>query len=194
LAKKSITLLGCHPRGNGRRHVVDRPTTRNGFALAIIAGALLTGCAGSGPASPSASTTVAEPSGPQSVGTVVITEADCTFQPSADQLRPGAAELSVTNNTDGVAGVHLWRIIDGHTYDELAAHVAEEVRLAQAGEPGLGHPDFVADLVEVVADAGNSASATGTLRVATYGLVCARLSETASQRGPFKTIGPIEVK
>jgi hypothetical protein len=89
----------------------------------------------------------------------------------------------------------MWRILDGHTYEELAAHVSQERALAEAGKPGLGHPDFLADLIEVVvATPGQSASATGTLQTATYGFVCARQSESAGEPRPFTTIGPIEVK
>ena len=98
------------------------------------------------------------------------------------------------NETDALAAFHMWRIADGYTYDQLAAHIVEERRLAEAGEPGLGHPFFVGDLIEIVLQARESGTMVGTVRSGTYGIVCIRMFQQTGKPRPFGVIGPVEVQ
>jgi hypothetical protein len=180
-----------------RRHASLLTRGLGGIVVAI----LLAGC-NVGPrasVSPEPSLPVTPPGptpspGEQLVGTVRVTDTGCDFQPGPQGLHEGPARLEAVNSTSGFGGAHLWRILAGKSYDDLAAYVQQEVALAESGQPGLGPPAFVGDLIAAEMAAPGIGSGSGVLRSGTYAIVCARHSAAALEPRPFAIIGPIQVE
>jgi hypothetical protein len=107
-------------------------------------------------------------------------------------LGGGPVVISLQNETEGRFDLDLWRLKDGHEYDDLAAHIAEEMRRIQAGEDPLGHPTFADLTAEGAAEAGASEELRTDLGAGTYGLVCIFF---ATPTGPsaFWVSGPLTV-
>lgn len=104
-------------------------------------------------------------------GTVTLTEDGCEYDGPAE-VASGPMVIAMVNATSGQFDLDLWRMDEGHTYDELTAHIAEEMRRQEAGEPPLGHPTFA----ELVGEATVEESAEGepqmVLEPGTYGMAC----------------------
>jgi hypothetical protein len=83
----------------------------------------------------------------------------------------GTVVLGLENESSGQFDADLWLLNSGHSYEELAAHIAEEQRRADAGEPGLGHPDFATLVAEASVAAGRG-RLTSRLAPGTYGIAC----------------------
>jgi hypothetical protein len=109
-------------------------------------------------------------------------------------ISPGLVEFKAMNKTDALAAFNIARIEEGHTYEQLAAHIKKEIRLARAGKPGLGHPSFAVPLFEVLLQPGESGSMSGTVQPGTYGIACAGVYEQVGELRPTGAIGPLEVE
>lgn len=116
--------------------------------------------------------------GPLVVGTsgatasVVLRDDGCGYSGPAD-IKAGTVVLELVNATVGQFDADLWLLRPGRTYDELVAHLGEEQRRLEAGEPPLGHPAF-ATLVAEASTASERGTLTADLDPGTYGLACIR--------------------
>ena len=190
-------------RLEGRR-VFAEPWVRAGLAALLGAALLASACSGGGgPEAPipdttemtAATPTVLETSAdPTHVGMLRVSASRCTLDAAKGSISPGLVSLTAVNETDALAGFDMWRIADGSTYAQLAAHIKKESRLAKAGMPGLGHPGYVGDLIRVMLQAGESGIMVGTVHPGTYGIVCLRMFEQVGDLRPAGVLGPVEVE
>ena len=175
------------PTFPGRRGTV-------GLGLVLTA-VLLAGACGSGgigeTATPAAQATTEAPT---HVGTLRMTASKCTLAGVDGPITPGPVAFKAVNETDALAAFNIARIEEGHSYAQLAAHIKKEIRLAEAGKPGLGHPSFAVPLFEVVLQPGESGSISGTVQSGTHGIACARVYERVGELRPTGAIGPLRVK
>lgn len=143
-----------------------------------------------GAATPKANATTEAPT---KIGTVKVSASGCTLDPVEGAISPGQVELTAVNETEARAGFHMWRIADGHTYAQFAAHIERERRRTLANKPDLGprHVDL-SSLIPLELQAGESGTLAGTVKPGTYGIVCARTFET--RFGVLALVGPVEVE
>jgi len=167
-----------------------RPWGRH-FALWIGAAILLAGAVGCAASIPQEET--ATPS-PAYLGTVTLSPSECSLEAAGGPIAAGRVSVTARNDTNDLAVFHMWRIADGHTFEEFAGYIAEERQLAERGEPGLGHPGFVEDLIETVLEAGEAGTITGAVRAGTYAIVCIPMFPQAGEPRPFGIVGPVEVR
>jgi hypothetical protein len=129
-------------------------------------------------------------------GTVVVTDDECRYQPSDTPLQEGALTFTVVNETNGDVGVHVWGpLVEGHTFDDFASFVDEEIRLTNAGEPYLGPPSWFGSLIPADVDsglvgAGATGDISGNAEAGTLGIACAKMFE---ELRIFAYAGPLEV-
>lgn len=102
--------------------------------------------------------------------TVVLGDADCRYL-GAPGVPEGEIAFRLVNETTARFVLNVWRLNDGHAYQELAAHIAEEQRRSENNEPGLGHPNFATLAAEGVA-AEEKGSLSKELVAGTYGFAC----------------------
>lgn len=163
-------------------------TKRLGFA-ALLSALLVSACSASD--EPSAGTRPeSEPDAAPTTATVTLSESGCAYQGPAE-MPVGKVAISLVNETNGQFALDLWLMNEGHAYDELSAHIAEEQRRAEAGEPGLGHPGFATLTGEATAEAGTGGELAGSLAEGTYGLACIRFGPDSV--GGIWSAGPFTV-
>lgn len=122
---------------------------------------------------------------------VTLDDTACALEGDSE-LPAGPVAIHMDNATDGQFDLDLWRLQDGHSYDELVAHIDEEMRRITSGEPPLGHPDF-ADLVdESTAAAGMDGELRSDLLPGLYGFACIYFQST-DVLGAIRPAGPLEV-
>lgn len=156
---------------------------------ALVASVLLAGCGGSSP-------TATTQASPRVIAEIRQTRDDCSLTPASGRITPGLVAISVLNDGGGEAGVDVWRIPEGHTYDEVVAHVREERRLAEAGQPGLGHPSFFmgsSPSIRAEPRTAHSRTVSGELKAGTYAIICIRTFEQVGQFRPLAVVGPLVV-
>jgi hypothetical protein len=108
--------------------------------------------------------------GPNPAAIVTMRDDGCEFSGPA-QLGAGKVVLVLENQSRYQFDADLWLLNSGHSYDELARHIAEEQRRADAGEPGLGLPTF-ARLVAEASVAAEHGTLRSRLAPGTYGVAC----------------------
>jgi hypothetical protein len=168
--------------------------------LVAIVVLLSTSCAGDEPdsaaaspsASPSTSVTASPNAEPIVVGTVTIAQDGCTLDMGGPVIA-GEVAFEVENTTDGLGAANVAELVGG-TFRDLERHIHKEVRLAEEGRPGLGHPGFAVPSFEVLVDAGGSGTMSGTLDPGTYALTCAKVFEAVGELRPLAALGPVEVE
>jgi len=115
-------------------------TTYRGLATAIVA-VVAIGAAlllvwprlGVGPAQPPSPTPKA--TGPVAVGRVTLTDTGCTWESNPGTIAmPNVMEIQLVNETEHYADFQLHWVLDGHTYAEGQAYVAELARRLTTGE------------------------------------------------------------
>ena len=145
------------------------------------------------PASESRSPTTpsSPPGSPVSVGTVTLSDDGCALD-APSVLDAGPVGLAMVNEAAGRFDVHLYRLHDSHRYDEFAAHVAEEMRRAEAGEAPLGHPTFASLVAESSAGPGSEAELDVGVTSGTYAIGC--ILFTLSSDPLIWAVGPLEVR
>jgi hypothetical protein len=122
--------------------------------------------------------------------TVTLGESGCAVGGQTTAVA-GPVVIGLQNDTGGRFDLDLWRLDDGHEYDELEAHIAEEMRRVEAGEEPLGHPTF-ADLVAEATAEGASGELHAVLEAGTYGFACIAFDTPAAPSGIWAT-GPLTV-
>lgn len=185
------------PRGE------DTHPRRINLVLAVLM-VVATGCASSASSAPtsepvSAKTTeaaTAAASGQAEVaveiGTVTLSDSDCTLDLAQDPVRAGQVELVVVNNTGATGAFDMGRIHDSSSYEELETVITAAIRAAEASEEMVPRPSFLGSgLLSRAVQGGESQTLTGTLTAGTYGLVCLGTYEVGVR--PVAVLGPIEV-
>ena len=133
------------------------------------------------------------------IGTVTISDTDCVLNSTTTQISSGQLTFTAVNDTTVRAATEVFRVLEDHSYEDLVAHVEEEVRRADAGEPGLGHPRppiaTFASRGSGLLDGGESGVVTiDADEPGTYGVFCMRYHEnSADPVRPFAIVGPLEV-
>jgi len=125
----------------------------------------------------------------QAVGRFVLSESGCRYEGPVT-VDAGQISVSIASELEAAAWFDLWQMEEGHTYSELVAHIDEEQRRAEAGEPGLGHPTFATLVAEGEADP--SAEATITLEAAAgeYGMACIAIDPETETPSSISAAGP----
>lgn len=160
---------------------------------AVSVALLASACGGGGTGVTATPTAEATQAPPTQIGTVRVSASECTLDLVDGPINPGLVTITAVNETDARAMFDMWRITEGSTYEQLARYIKKERRLAEAGDPGLGHPWFVADLIRVGLGPGESGALVGTVISGTWGIVCIRKFERSGIR-PFALVGPVEVE
>lgn len=125
-------------------------------------------------------------------GTVTQSDSGCTITGLSPSISAGYITLTAVNKTTAVAGFDMWRISEPNTYQDLAAFVEKDNRLAADGQPGLGPPPFGTDLVSAQILPSKTGTLYGAVRRGTYGIVC--LGQTPAGSRPTGVIGPVQVQ
>ncbi len=133
-----------------------------------------------------------------SVGTIMLSNTDCVLNANGS-FEAGPITIKVTNNTDDFAELEMWRIPEGHSYDEFDKHVQKGKELTEAGDEGLSHPAYLSyakDYVMNIAalQAGETREKKGVVVPGTYAIVCARWYQQVKEIRAFSLAGPLEVK
>jgi len=128
-------------------------------------------------------------SGPQALGRFVLSESGCRYE-GPDTVDAGEISLSIASELDTPAWFDLWQLDEGHTYSELVAHIDEEQRRVEVGEPGLGHPTFATLVAEGEVDP--RAEATITLEAASgeHGMACIGIDPDTETPSSISAAGP----
>jgi hypothetical protein len=74
--------------------------------------------------------------------------------------------------TTDVGRFDLWRLDQGHAYDEFVRHLQEEERRLESGEPPLGHPDFATLAGSARAEPGGRGTLSNEAAAGEYALAC----------------------
>jgi hypothetical protein len=119
------------------------------------------------------------------VGAFTFTSSTCAYE-GPGKIPEGEVSFSLLSE-GGPADFDLYRFDGGHTYDELVAHTAEEMRRAEEGLPGLGHPDFATLVAEASTDGEGHGTMTTTVDAGEYGMACIRFEGDRAivAAGPF---------
>ena len=154
-------------------------------AIASLSLAMCVACEASTPPPPTAT---AEP---RNIGTITQSATECSLDLVGGALSVGSAVITAVSETDDDLLFHMWRLFGDYTFEEFQAHIAEDRRLAEAGEPGLGPPSGLVDLNELTAPAHSSSDVTVRFRdPGTYAIVC---FDPQLNNRPLTLLGPFEV-
>jgi hypothetical protein len=122
----------------------------------------------------------------QPVGLFVLSKSGCRYEGPAT-VAAGHVSFALVGQTNVAAQFDLWQMNDGHTYAEFVAHLDEEQRRLEAGEPSLGHPTFATLVASTPTDPRDQATVTIDAGDGEYGMACIRLDE---DNGGFAAAGP----
>ena len=160
----------------------------NQIATAATASLILAMCVACEASTPLPPTATPEP---RDIGTITQSTTECSLDLVEGPLSVGRAVITAVSETDDDLLFHLWRLVGEYTFEEFEAHIAEEKRLAEEGEPGLGPPTQVRDLNELTTPARSSEDVIVRFReIGTHAIVC---FDTEMNR-PFALLGPLEVE
>ena len=132
-------------------------------------------------------TVTASPSRSAPTGTVTLSDTECHSDVPA-ALPVGPVELSLASTASLRTVVGLWRIPDDHTITELRERVDQELQLADAGKPLLGHPEYLVEGAFAELGPGETRSLTHATRAGAYAIICLR--RDAAGLVPFDVLGP----
>ena len=132
--------------------------------------------------------------GPTHIGTVTQSPSECTLDAVDGPISTGRVSFNAVNDTAVFAGFDMWRIAEGHSYEELAAAIQEARRNAEAGGAVISHPEYLSGLIQVQLQPGESKVMAGRVQPGTYAIVCIRMFEQVGEPRPFSILGPIEVR
>lgn len=119
-------------------------------------------------------------------GRFVLSRSGCRYE-GPPTVAVGQASFNLVSKTNVAAQFDLWQMNDGHTYAELVAHLDEEQRRLEAGEPSLGHPTFASLVASTPVDPREEGTVTIDATAGEYGMACIRLDE---DNGGFSSAGP----
>jgi hypothetical protein len=130
----------------------------------------------------------------------LVTLGKLTLSATTCELEAGAAFASgrvtflATNRGSALATFVINRLLDGHTFAEARAHVENERRLADAGEPFVGPPAFFQSQGSFAVNPGETTTPTLTLLPGTYEITCLARHPRDGQLRVVAAAGPLEVK
>lgn len=129
-----------------------------------------------------------EPRAAARPATVTLSRDGCTLT-GPGNARAGMVRVHAVNRTSDQFDVDLWMLHEGHAYQELADHIAQEQQNFENNDPPLGHPTFATLVAEATVQLEGSAEVTADLEAGTYGFACIRFEEGAPVEilavGPF---------
>lgn len=131
----------------------------------------------------------------QFAAVVTLTDADCTLVRAASPVKAGRVAFTLHNQSGGKAGIDIWLMPDGKTFDQLVAQAAEDRRLAEAGEPSQGDHSSLGDAPQLRLpwDASPSQTGSAVLHSGTYAVVCIKSFPKVAEPRLLKVIGPVVV-
>ena len=134
---------------------------------------------------------------PPVVGTVTVSKSTCTLDLPGGSITAGPVTLTAVNENDAPTAFDMFMIADGRSYQEFAARIEKERRLAEAGKPGIGPGPSV--LVSTRISSGllegrESGTLTGAVEPGRWAIVCLqRFKGTTDPVRPFSVVGPVRV-
>jgi hypothetical protein len=131
---------------------------------------------------------------PPHAATVTQLDSECTLDLASEPITEGRVEFTAINETDSVLAFDIWRIADGSTYEQLAAHIEKENGLAEASQEGLGPPSLVGNLVRIELGPHDSRSQAGKVISGSYAILCIRDFNDQAGKRPFSIVGPFQVE
>jgi hypothetical protein len=156
-----------------------RSAVRGTVLVLMLTGAVSCGQSQAAPPTSSASTSP--------LGVFALSDSGCAYQ-GQQNIAPGQGSVTLSNKTPNRAQFDFWRLNAGHAYSEFVAHIKEEQRRIQAGEPSLGYPNFATLITtETVAPQGTKSLVLPS-EPATYGIACIP-SNSIFAAGPL-TVSP----
>jgi len=126
-------------------------------------------------------------------GTVTQSPTECTLELEDGPINAGRVRFTAVNETDGQILFDMWRLLEGHSFDEWTAATQQARLNAEAGGPHINAPPYLEDLTRIKLQPGETAPLVRTVQPATYGIVCLRPFPAVGMR-PFALLGPIEIK
>lgn len=163
-----------------------------GVAALLLGSSCGNGRSPASPASAPTSNSATPTIEPVDGGTITLTTSGCTFDPGDGPIAAGPVSFGVVNETEDLGAANI-ALLDGATFRDFAQHIDKEIRLAEAGKPGLGHPSFAVPLFDVLVDAGSSGTLEGTLDPGVFVMSCARQYEEVGDLRPSGALGPVKV-
>jgi N-acetylneuraminic acid mutarotase len=125
------------------------------------------------------------------VGGVTLATDGCQYT-GPTELPAGDVTFRLRNKTSGQFDLDVYLLDAGHDYEEFAAHIDEERRRGEEGEPPLGHPAFATLLAESTAEEGINSELVTDVAVGAYGMACIYFDQPGSLGGIWAA-GPITV-
>jgi signal transduction histidine kinase len=125
--------------------------------------------------------------------TVTLTPDACELAGPADSLRPGPVGIVAVNQSGRAGRVDVWRIADGHAFEELRAHVDRELALGGFYSGPFSSSPILQDpfVITLEADATRSVVLDGL--AGTYGVVCLEGSDSYAAT-PVRAVGPVTIR
>ena len=140
------------------------------------------------------------PSATPSPSPTLITLAKLTVSEDMCSLAAGApfAAGRITflaiNKANVPVSFDVFILANGHSFSEVSAYMDEERRLADAGKPFLGPPDYLAMYVNFSLKAGETGTPEITLTRGTYVIVCLPFHPLAHEPRVVGVVGPLDVR
>ncbi|MEX2405758.1 MAG: hypothetical protein WD834_00325 [Actinomycetota bacterium] len=125
----------------------------------------------------------------QEIGRFVLSGSGCRYE-GPETVDAGEISLSIASEMGAAADFDLWQMEEGHTYSELVAHIDEEQRRFEAGEPGLGPPTFATLVAQGRADPSEEATITIEAAAGEYGMACIGIDPDQGTPASISAAGP----
>jgi signal transduction histidine kinase len=125
--------------------------------------------------------------------TITLAPATCTLTGAADDIQPGPLDLVAVNQSGRSGRVDMWRIADGHTFEELSTRVGMEYTLAGFYWTPLDPPPILLDPFVVTLQPDETRSLVFDGVVGVYGAVCLEGADPYAA-GPVGAVGPITIR
>ena len=130
------------------------------------------------------------PVAPAPLATITLTDTACVAD-GLGALIPAHFVATLVNNTSYEARYTLQRMNDGHAYQELELHIAEQQRRFLAETAQLNPPTFTSIATGTVVSSMQTGHFDENLSSGTYGLVCRGVK--TPDRWTAYVVGPLRV-
>ena len=124
--------------------------------------------------------------------TITLTPGTCTLTGAEDDIRPGALDVVAVNQSGRAGRVDMWRIADGHAFEELRAHVDMEFTLAGFYSTPADPPPMLVDPFGVMLQPDETRSLLFDGVAGVYGVVCQEGDDPYA--GRVGALGPITIR
>ncbi|MDQ2914152.1 MAG: hypothetical protein M3T56_12960 [Chloroflexota bacterium] len=106
----------------------------------------------------------------------------------------GRITFLAINKTNVTVSFAVFILASGHTFSEVRDHMEEERRLADAGKPFLGPPDYLSQYSEFSLRPAETGTPEITLPRGTYVIVCLPFHPLAREPRAVGAVGPLDVR